>query len=453
MNKLTLIKIAVVCFALVIGFVWMLPTLFGSATVRRWLFETVLVPQGIEAEIDEVRVGWASPTRVRGVSFGPTGKPTLLEAQEIQSDRTMLKAILEGVELGELTVVAPAIHIHLGPDSSNLEFEQPYNEQTPDITDDDDSLPSITTDDATKTLKLRIENAQLFIKTPSMPSESEVFSNVNLVGALQQDEEGRSLIVDGGRIVDHAKLSKELCAGGLKYIMPILSEATWTKGEFSIDLDACVIDLDDPNESLISGKLFVHGVEAGLNNQLIAAASNRVAALLGKDGFEAITFSDENIVQFQIRDGMVWHDGVEFGLPRVSEDLVVRTSGSVSLDESLDLTIDIPMPLHLIADGPIAQALTDKVLTLQAGGTLTDPKVEIADDDFVARLVGSIGQQLAEEERPVQSIVKGIRDVIGGGDSQESDSEEEFETPILDRIRDRMENRRGPLRRLFEGRQ
>ena len=71
MNNQTLIKIAVACFALLIGFIWMLPTLFGSSTVRRWLFDTVLVPQGIEAEIDEVRVGWTSPTRIRGVVFGP----------------------------------------------------------------------------------------------------------------------------------------------------------------------------------------------------------------------------------------------------------------------------------------------------------------------------------------------------------------------------------------------
>ena len=379
----------------------------------------------------------------------------MLEAREIESDRTILKAIFEGVELGELTVVEPAIHIHVESGSSNLAFQQPSDQQAADTQGDNGKSPPITIVNDSKTLRLRVENAQLYIKTPSMPKESQVFAGANLAGALRQDEEGRSLIVDGGRIIDHAKLSKELCAGALKYIMPILSEATWTKGEFSIDLDACVIDLDDPHESLISGKLHVHGVEAGLNNKLIAAASNRVAALFGRDGFEAITFSDENVVQFQIRDGLVWHDGVEFGLPRVSEDLVVRTSGSVSLDESLDLTIDMPMPLHLIAAGPIAQALTDKVLTLQASGTLKDPRIEIADDDFVARLVGSIGQQLAEEERPVQSIVKGLRDAIGRGDTEgsDSDSEDELETPILDRIRDRMENRKGPLRRLFEGRQ
>ena len=64
-------------------------------------------------------------------------------------------------------------------------------------------------------------------------------------------------------------------------------------------------------------------------------------------------------------------------------------------------------------------------------------------------------QQLVEVERSVQSIVKGLRDAIGRGETEESDSnsEDELETPILDRIRDRMESCKGPLRRLFEGRQ
>ena len=111
---------------------------------------------------------------------------------------------------------------------------------------------------------------------------------------------------------------------------------------------------------------------------------------------------------------MVWHDGVEFGLPRVSKDLVVRTSGSVAFDETIDMTIDLPMPLHLISDGPLARALTDKALSLRTTGTLKDPKIAIEDDDFVGKLLSDVTGEMANGEQPIRGVFQGLRDALSG---------------------------------------
>lgn len=438
MKKKKLVRLVTLCSIALVAVVMMLPTFFGSASIRKWLLNQVLAPQGIEAQIESVHVGWFRPTVVRGVSIGPIGKPPVLRASKIVSDRTLLSAIFEGVDIGVLTVVDPEIHIWIDSESSNLEFP---------LVDINSSTPNAslnTSELGPKTLNIHIAEAQLFVKTPAMSTEANVFSAARLSCTLRQDATGRTLLIEPGRIIDHATISPELCAGILKFVLPILSDATWTKGEFSIDLDACVVDLDGPRDSLVSGRLLVHGVKAGIKNEMLSAASERLSLLLGKEGFDSVVLADDGEVQFQVRDGLVWHDGVEFGLPKVSEDLVVRTSGSVSFDETLDLTVDIPMPLHLLANGPIAEALTDKTLTLHATGSLKKPIVRVADEDFIVNLVSRIGSQLADKERPLEGVAKGVRDAIRGDQAGK-----ESATPVLDRIRDRMEQRNGPLRRLF----
>ncbi len=474
------IVIASVLGLLLLGtVVALLPSVFMQSSVRRWIIADLLKQQGIDAEIESVSLGWFKPVRVEGVSIGPVGEPTLLKASGISSDRTLWKAITEGVELGRLSIDAPEIHVWLREGSSNLQFPKLETalEEAP-------SEPASTSnsDSTEKTLRIKVNKASLFVKTPTMTEETAVFRDVDLDAAILQNNEGRSLLIEPGRILDHAQISPELCEGGLKYVVPMLAEATWTRGEFSIDLDACVIDLDNPDQSLVSGTLHVHGVEAGIRNQLLAVATKSIVGAMGRDNLDSIHLADDSEIHFQIRDGMVWHDGVEFGLPRVSEDLVVRTSGSVAFDERMDLDIDIPMPLHLVADGPLAQALTDKSLTLKAKGTLSNPEVDVNDGDLVGRLVQELGQQFADGERPVAGILKGIREVIGGGrqdgptaaadlspederelgDDREPGDESELGNdldaileaggPLLDRLRDRLETPRTERRRLFRRR-
>jgi hypothetical protein len=143
------------------------------------------------------------------------------------------------------------------------------------------------------------------------------------------------------------------------------------------------------------------------------------------------------------REGLVWHEGVEFGLPRVDPNLVVRTSGSVSFDEQLDLTIQFPVPLYLFADGPLARAISDNSLTVRAEGTLREPQLKIADAD----LLGSVLSRLSQEERPLQGILQGIRDSLMAGrqddEARGDDTEDQPTAPLrfLERLRRR---RQGP---------
>lgn len=450
MKPRNLLRLAGVALIGVILFVLSIPTLFMQTTVRGWIVDQWLAQRGIAASIESLSLGWFRPVQANGVSFGPVGKPALVVADEVTSDRTLFKALVEGVRVGELTMESPRIHIWIDQAGSNLQFPDARAPAHVEL----DAEPGPTKEER---IAIDVHDAELWIKTPTLAEESNVFRGVDALARLQRGEEGRLLIVEPSRVLDHVQISPELCRGGLKYILPVLAEATWTKGELSVELDACVIDLDHPTNSLVSGRLVVHNVQAGIKNEVLGAVGERFAGLWGQGELQSIHLVEESVVTFQVRDGLVWHEGAEFGLPRLSEELVVRTSGSVAFDESLNLTAGVPMPLHLIAGGAIAQALTKKEMTLQISGTLSNPKVKLNENDFVSGLISNVGNRLAEEERPLESVIEGFRDVMRGGstrgDSARSDGRtrqgDEDPTRIFDRVRRRRERTDSPFRRLL----
>jgi hypothetical protein len=99
-----------------------------------------------------------------------------------------------------------------------------------------------------------------------------------------------------------------------------------------------------------------------------------------------------------MHDGRVYHEGLAVGLPEVRSDLVIKSHGSVGLDESLDLTVDIPLPTDLLGTGPLLKALSKQTLTLHIGGTLSHPKLEHNTED--GQTANLLGQTLGELLQP-----------------------------------------------------
>ena len=413
------------------------PSVLVRTPLRRWIVDELLTREGMEVDIGQVRIGWITPAEVKDLSLGPAGCRRLLEADQVRSDRTLWNAIWQGVDVGQLSVIHPQVHIWADADRSNLRF--PHPAEDPSLEEQSKRHPEA------RTLQWTVQNAEVWLKAATMPAETLLFRGLDLEGSLRKGPDGRELLVEPGRMLDHVEVSPDLFDGGLRYVLPILSDATWAKGELSLVIDSCLINFDDPKKSLVSGELHVHGIQAGIKNELLQVASTRLGALAAGDKGRTVHLADDSVIQFQLRDGRVWHDGVEFGLPRVSPELVVRSRGSVSLDDQLDLVIELPLPLHLVADGPIAQAMKGQSISLRATGPLSKPALELADASLLSSLLSGVGQQLGEQDKPLQSVLDGLRGL--GGEGRQSP------LPLRDRMQSRREEGQGgPLRRLLRGR-
>ena len=73
-------------------------------------------------------------------------------------------------------------------------------------------------------------------------------------------------------------------------------------------------------------------------------------------------------------DGRVEHRDLVFRL----KNTTVETSGSVGLDQSLDMMVAISLSGSLLGNGPLAEAIRQHPIRLPLRGTLSHPRIEPA---------------------------------------------------------------------------
>ncbi len=189
------------------------------------------------------------------------------------------------------------------------------------------------------------------------------------------------LLIAPGPLATNMRLSPELCAQGLKFIAPVLAEATVAEGKFSITMDGAKIPLPHPLGSDATGKLVVHSAEVRpgplaeqfilLGKQISAILSQRRPPSELGTTQALLTLTDQNI-SFRLVEGRVYHQGLEFNAGTV----LVRTHGSVGLDETVSIMAEIPIRDEWVAREPILAGLRGQTLEIPIQGTLARPQID-----------------------------------------------------------------------------
>jgi hypothetical protein len=115
--------------------------------------------------------------------------------------------------------------------------------------------------------------------------------------------------------------------------------------------------------------------------QKIVKASSFELTASGETKWLTINNQD---VDFQMRDGRVYHRGLEF----LVGDVVIRTSGSVGFDQTLALTAEVPLQDKWIGDNRYLSGLRGQALQIPVGGTLSQPQL---DSRALAEIAGRMG--------------------------------------------------------------
>jgi hypothetical protein len=170
-----------------------------------------------------------------------------------------------------------------------------------------------------------------------------------------------------------------MCSDLLKYVLPVLSEATDVSGEFSFALDGWKVPLDDPAQATGSGQFSIHRIDvSSLMLQHLSKTLHIPAA---------VRLAENSVVQFRMADRRVEHHGLAFGTPQ----LTVATQGSVGLDQSLDLLAEIAV--HPVLDRELAlPALLKEPFQVPIRGTLRRPQVDlrVAGHELLQNLLGEV---------------------------------------------------------------
>jgi hypothetical protein len=90
-----------------------------------------------------------------------------------------------------------------------------------------------------------------------------------------------------------------------------------------------------------------------------------------------LVFVDGSVVLVSAHDGVLEHQGIQIGLPKIDPRLQINSAGSVGIvDRVLDLGVGIPVPLEMLARRESVQSIGVPQITLPIRGTLDSPYVD-----------------------------------------------------------------------------
>jgi hypothetical protein len=192
---------------------------------------------------------------------------------------------------------------------------------------------------------------------------------------------GPLLTLAEGRILDDIQLTPELCRRWMKFVAPLLAEATEADGRFSLDLHDASIPLATPTTGRLRGQLQIHQarVRPGPLAREFLSVAQQIKNLTRRGNSSRIFDPERSVVSmpsqqihFRLHDGQVDHEGLVMHIG----DVEVRTAGWVSLNERLAVTAHIPIQDDWIDDQRLLAGLRGQVLTIPVTGTLPNPKLD-----------------------------------------------------------------------------
>ena len=178
-------------------------------------------------------------------------------------------------------------------------------------------------------------------------------------------------------IYEKQKLTPEVADDLLHLVAPTLSDITGVQGELSLSLETFRVPLGVPRSEVekkveLAGKLQLHQVTVSTKTPLIQAMVKVLADMYGKKPSDVVRVVKNADVRFRVRGGRMYHEGLRFGFPDFSPDLVITSRGSVGFDKSLDFVLAVPSILVDKKDLEIKQGAP---VRFRVTGTIDKPIV------------------------------------------------------------------------------
>ncbi|MEQ8849139.1 hypothetical protein [Botrimarina sp.] len=187
-----------------------------------------------------------------------------------------------------------------------------------------------------------------------------------------------------GPLVSDVAMSAEVNGRVLKYIAPVLADAAQIDGRYSIALSELVAPVDDEllrQQGRAAGVLDIHRLRVTPGPAVAEwVALVRQIQGVARDGVESVVQPrqsvlvaiDNNRTEFQLQNGRVYHRGLAFFVG----DAIVQSSGSVGLDESLNLVLAVPILDEWVDRRPqYLGRLRGQAIRIPIQGTFSRPKI------------------------------------------------------------------------------
>jgi hypothetical protein len=232
--------------------------------------------------------------------------------------------------------------------------------------------------------KIAVADASLVVQLTEGKKAALKVDNVNLSFSVEESKTGRMLALAPVSVFEKRKLTPELDDQLLQLIAPTLADLAGVQGgAVSLNLDSFRVPLGVPIREAakkveLAGKLQLHQLSVSAKTPLLQTMVKVLADMHGKKASEVVRVVQNDEVRFRMRDGRMEHEGLRFGFPDISPELLISSRGSVGFDKTLDFVLEVPSIFINRTTGQVTRGSTP--VRLRVTGTLDNPTVtEIKD--------------------------------------------------------------------------
>jgi hypothetical protein len=225
--------------------------------------------------------------------------------------------------------------------------------------------------------QLTVKGAYLIVPSPDDGKPLLDVEGVDLTINVDGEKNARVLTVAPTKLLDKVDVSAALNDRLLRLVVPTAEDVVDVTGQVSLVVDKLRLPLGVPVDQLIkslemSGKLQLHQVSTKVDTPLLQATVKVLADRFGKKPSDVVRVAKDTEVRFQVRNGRVHHEGLELGFPDISPKLLVRSSGSVGLDKSLDIVLELP---RVLLNPELRPGVAEDKVRFRITGTVNKPVV------------------------------------------------------------------------------
>jgi hypothetical protein len=337
------------------------PWIVAHTGLRDTAINAILASPSVTASSDSASFGWFSPLSVRGLRLNSTNNHVDVRVEDITAEQSPWQLWSSAPDLGTIQVEKPHVTLELPLD---VQVQRTRHRLEPTFT-------------------AIVKDAALTVRLVGQDEPILEIDDINMTTRVEKEGEGRVLTLDPLVIFDRRKLSSKLANRLLHPFDPTMSDIPQISGEFSLSLDKLRMPIGVPRDQAVQrmeveGKLVLHEVSTEVRNAMGQALVRLVADMNGKDASNAVCLAQADEIRFQVRDGRLHHEGLRIGFPDIDPELQLTSRGSVGMDQTLDLVVELPR--------------LDKALRQEKGpakcritGTIANPKVSVEDGSLVLR--------------------------------------------------------------------
>ncbi|HEX4129020.1 MAG TPA: hypothetical protein VHZ24_03180 [Pirellulales bacterium] len=173
------------------------------------------------------------------------------------------------------------------------------------------------------------------------------------------------LMLGAGTTLDNIELTPVMCSQAMAYIAPVLAGSVQVQGKFSMALAGCRVPVETPTAAEVSGQMTIHNADAA-PGPIVQA----IAGLFQQSG--TVSLTPESTINFRMSQGRIYHQGIELQLSGVK----LRTQGSVGLDQTIAILVEMPIPAQWLGNTPLSGSLASQTISVPVAGTLAHPEID-----------------------------------------------------------------------------